>query len=244
MAHPRGAVIELAHSEPSATAFQRRLLEHLQRRVGFDVAFALGPPMGGAPVTDGLDPRVLARALREGGRGFIAELAPVKRAALAGRGAAVDTGVLGAARVHRCSYYRILAAPSGGGPSLCAYLRLRKKVIGTLVLGRGRRSSFREREIHRIEVLLPAVALALASYSFRPRAAGASEMEGLAPREREIAEYLCLGYTNPEIARALGTSPNTVRNQLARIFEKVGASTRAELAAMLARQVPRIPLER
>ncbi len=37
---------------------------------------------------------------------------------------------------------------------------------------------------------------------------------------------------NAEIARALGTSVNTVRNQLRGLFRKLGASTRAEAIAL------------
>jgi DNA-binding CsgD family transcriptional regulator len=48
-------------------------------------------------------------------------------------------------------------------------------------------------------------------------------------RERELCELLALGYQNREIAAALGTSPHTVRNQLARLFDKVDVTTRAEL---------------
>jgi DNA-binding CsgD family transcriptional regulator len=54
----------------------------------------------------------------------------------------------------------------------------------------------------------------------------------LTPREREIVEALGKGCTNKEIARYLGTSPNTVRNQLARLTEKVGARSRAQLALL------------
>jgi len=43
-----------------------------------------------------------------------------------------------------------------------------------------------------------------------------------------------------DIAQALGTSPHTVRNQLARLYRKVGACTRSErvgLASSVARRV-------
>ena len=56
---------------------------------------------------------------------------------------------------------------------------------------------------------------------------------GLTRREREIVEKLRVGLTNREIGRALGISTNTVRNTLARLFEKVGVSTRSELMGAL-----------
>jgi DNA-binding CsgD family transcriptional regulator len=46
-----------------------------------------------------------------------------------------------------------------------------------------------------------------------------------------LVGYLQLGLTNREIALACGTSPNTVRNQLAALFRKAEVSTRTELVA-------------
>jgi DNA-binding CsgD family transcriptional regulator len=57
----------------------------------------------------------------------------------------------------------------------------------------------------------------------------------LTPREADILSYLPLGYTNAQIATALGTSPRTVRNQLGGLFEKLGVATRAEAAALWVR---------
>jgi DNA-binding CsgD family transcriptional regulator len=56
---------------------------------------------------------------------------------------------------------------------------------------------------------------------------------GLTRREREIVEKVRDGLTNREIGRDLGISTNTVRNTLARLFEKVGVSTRSELMGAL-----------
>jgi DNA-binding CsgD family transcriptional regulator len=57
---------------------------------------------------------------------------------------------------------------------------------------------------------------------------------GLTRRESEIVQHLRAGLTNREIGEALGISTNTVRNTLARLFEKVGVSTRSELMGALA----------
>lgn len=56
----------------------------------------------------------------------------------------------------------------------------------------------------------------------------------LTRREREIVQHLRAGLTNREIGRVLGISANTVRNTLARLFEKIGVSTRSELMGVLA----------
>jgi DNA-binding CsgD family transcriptional regulator len=59
----------------------------------------------------------------------------------------------------------------------------------------------------------------------------------LTAREAQIVSALSEGMTNKEIARRLGLSPNTVRNQIANLSTKVGARSRAQLA-LLARQPP------
>ena len=61
---------------------------------------------------------------------------------------------------------------------------------------------------------------------------------GLTRREREIVEKVRVGLTNREIGRDLGISTNTVRNTLARLFEKVGVSTRSELMGALTVEEP------
>jgi pimeloyl-ACP methyl ester carboxylesterase/DNA-binding CsgD family transcriptional regulator len=50
----------------------------------------------------------------------------------------------------------------------------------------------------------------------------------LSPREREILSRLVDGLTNAEIGKALFISEKTVRNQLTRIFEKLGVVNRAQ----------------
>jgi DNA-binding CsgD family transcriptional regulator len=52
---------------------------------------------------------------------------------------------------------------------------------------------------------------------------------GLTRRESDVAAMVLRGLQNAEVASALGVSPNTVRNTLARVFLKADASTRAEL---------------
>jgi DNA-binding CsgD family transcriptional regulator len=60
-----------------------------------------------------------------------------------------------------------------------------------------------------------------------------STLSGLSPREREVAGLFASGMTNKQVARALGTSPSTVRNQVVRIYEKLGISSKAELAGFV-----------
>jgi DNA-binding NarL/FixJ family response regulator len=53
----------------------------------------------------------------------------------------------------------------------------------------------------------------------------------LTPAERQVALAALAGLSNAAIARLRGSSPRTVANQLAKLFRKLGVSSRAELAA-------------
>lgn len=66
------------------------------------------------------------------------------------------------------------------------------------------------------------------------RARPKAPVDDLAPRELEVARLSADGRTNKVIARALGISPFTVRNQLTSIYDKLGITGRTELAALLA----------
>ena len=69
---------------------------------------------------------------------------------------------------------------------------------------------------------------------------GASKVEpapglgSLSRREIQVAELVIQGLTNREIARALSLSPRTVETYLARMFSKLDASCRAEVAGKVA----------
>lgn len=52
----------------------------------------------------------------------------------------------------------------------------------------------------------------------------------LTRREREILELLVAGYGNKEIAQTMGTSADTIKHHLTRMFAKCGVSNRVELA--------------
>ena len=54
---------------------------------------------------------------------------------------------------------------------------------------------------------------------------------GLTTREREVAGYIVVGRSNREIAEALFVSERTVEAHVANILRKLGASSRAAIAA-------------
>ena len=55
----------------------------------------------------------------------------------------------------------------------------------------------------------------------------------LTDAEREVAALIADGRSNAEIARARGTSRNTVSNQIASILRKLGVGSRVEVAARI-----------
>ena len=59
------------------------------------------------------------------------------------------------------------------------------------------------------------------------------ELMRLSPAERAVAAYLREGYSNREIARALGKSEFTVKHQVASCLTKFGVSRRARFVALL-----------
>lgn len=63
----------------------------------------------------------------------------------------------------------------------------------------------------------------------------------LTERERSIVQLLTEGLTNRDISRQLHLSEHTVRNYLFRIFNKVGASSRLELALFATSNMPPLP---
>lgn len=59
-----------------------------------------------------------------------------------------------------------------------------------------------------------------------------SYLDDLSGAEREICAYILAGRSNADIAKLRGTSINTVENQIASLFRKLGIYSRSELAAL------------
>jgi DNA-binding NarL/FixJ family response regulator len=59
---------------------------------------------------------------------------------------------------------------------------------------------------------------------------------GLTPRELEVVSAVVAGYANKEIAQHFKISEDTVKHHLSNIFDKVGVSTRLELALFAVNQ--------
>lgn len=218
-------IVEIAASEDSAPALERAVFARLRRDVGFDIAFFLRAS-GIGPGQRGLEPQRAAR-MRERLGAYGADLAPVFAHAHREHGVAVDREVLGGA-FERTRVYREFVAPHGGHSTALVMLSLGGKRIATIAVGRCDRTAFSARDVRALEQLVPALSLC----ELAVRNAGRVVDHRLTAREADVLDCLERGLTNREIARACGTSPHTVRNQLRAIFAKLGASTRAEAVAI------------
>lgn len=61
-----------------------------------------------------------------------------------------------------------------------------------------------------------------------------SERLSLSPRQMEIARWICLGYTNPEIAARVGRAEETVGMHTRGLFEKLAIHRRVGVPVRLA----------
>jgi len=57
--------------------------------------------------------------------------------------------------------------------------------------------------------------------------------ESLSPRQQDMAAFVCLGYTNRQIAMLLTLSPETVKTHMTKVFQKFEVMSRQELRDML-----------
>ena len=63
---------------------------------------------------------------------------------------------------------------------------------------------------------------------------------GLTPREQDVLTLLAAGKSNKEIAQKLGVSPNTVKTQVASLYQKLQVQRRTQ-AVQKARELAIIP---
>lgn len=232
-------IAEVACATPRSDEFERQVLGLLGQDIGFDVAF-FSDASGASEVSLGLDSNVLELA-RERFASMAPEGAELLRAARHDGGVVVDSELFGQ-RLTRLVYYDAYMRPCRGRTTLIGFLESRGRPLGKLVLGRVQGSSdFSWRERHSLRRLLGTLSISRLSYtplaSAPLRTAPLAPIDTLAfdltPREGEVASYLALGYTNEQIARALGSAPRTVRNQLSEVYRKLGVGSRAEAVARL-----------
>ena len=63
----------------------------------------------------------------------------------------------------------------------------------------------------------------------------ADTLDVLSPKEREVAELICLGYTNKDIAKVMFISEYTVKDHTKKIYQKMDVHSRFELATLVSK---------
>jgi DNA-binding CsgD family transcriptional regulator len=118
--------------------------------------------------------------------------------------------------------------------------------LGAALRREDRRAAARERLLEALELaqrigsgrLDDLVRDELAALGTRPRRAAVSGHDALTASEARVARMAAEGMTNKQIAQALFVTYKTVDSHLYRAYNKLGISSRRELAAALARESP------
>jgi two-component system response regulator NreC len=82
----------------------------------------------------------------------------------------------------------------------------------------------------------PVLGAALARWEEIPRRHDRDSLVSLTRREQEVLELLALGYTNAEVAAALGVALRTVEAHRMHVVQKLGLRSRADLVRFVAEQ--------
>jgi len=202
-------IAEWAVQAPGRLAFRRGVVERLSGALSLEAAaFASVPPACGDETVAvwNTSARKLMTLWSEAGLELRARLRPPVRWLLCGPGE------------------RDWSAT--GRELMCCVLRVGERAMSALSLSRTH--PFSTEELRSLDQLQPVLQLG----DERQVEFGETIGAHLSPRERQIFEYLVRGFRNEDIARALGTSPATVRNQLVRLYRKTGVSTRSELVGL------------
>ena len=219
------------------------VLERLVRVVPYDSAIFIppNPESGESPVFVNKESfRLLYGLTRQHPGRYLPIVEKMRGRALASGGVARDTDCISSRERDRNAFYADVLRPQAIKQQIVAPPVLRGTNFGLIFMCRhGRSSEFADRTLAALSRLMPAIALATAAVRSllvdRQVAdpldpAPSHNIRALPPRETEITRLVTDGLTNREIALVLGTSPHTVRNQLSRIFDRLGIASRLELA--------------
>lgn len=92
----------------------------------------------------------------------------------------------------------------------------------------------------RLSMICPLLHIALSQVFCQAKPVGAPECD-LTAIERELLTWLAAGRSNQQMAELRQRSLSTVRNQLEKLYAKLGVSTRAEAVALALRQTRHLP---
>lgn len=150
--------------------------------------------------------------------------------------------------LERSAFYNELSKPSGLDDMVGGVIeRSSQRLVGIGVFS-GSKKRFDDREKQLIERLIPHIGRAISigerllciplteQGSARPTLEERLRLTyGLTPAEAKVAIHIGQGLVPKEAAVALGTSWNTVRTQLCRVFTKTHTKRQTELARLLQR---------
>jgi len=225
-------LVEEAHAVADPVRFPQRALERLQGAFGFDTAMLMGLSHPRRPLAMlNKEPfRPFLKRYQQEAQRYDADLIRTRKATREGRGAFIDREVYSSSELRELPFFAEITRPQGISSQLIGIIHLRGEPLAKLHLCRhGSGKGFGINELEGLRQVMPLLGIAHVAFS-APLRGGSASMEALGPRERQVAELVARGLRNREIGAMLGTSPNTVRNQLHRLFEKLDVSGRTELA--------------
>ncbi len=214
------ALITLAHQISTPSALRdgalKVLCDDLNAEIGIFVAMETGREMHALHGLAASERAIVHASWRRSSL----DLHEVKARAVL-EGATTDRRVLGMSLEHTMLYRHVMA-PLGGVETLVLIPTARGRPLGMVALGRrGRR--FSDAALAHARGLVPVLSVACLA-----AAAPHDPCPVVTTAEADLLDYLELGLSTGQIAKARGTSFYTVRNQLAALYRKLGVSNRAE----------------
>lgn len=94
---------------------------------------------------------------------------------------------------------------------------------------------------HRLKLITPLLHVALFQATRQETKPGLGGIRNLTAIEQELLMWLVAGRTNEEMAHLRQRSPATIRNQLFKLYLKLGVATRAEAAAVALSSAQDVP---
>lgn len=230
-----GSFAEMIGAERDPSSLWPSMLVRLQEVIGFDagyIAATWATSFEGRAAVAEHDATFLKQNL---GR-YLAEIRPEEVAMYADR-ARVHHDVWSRPRQLELAVFREVLDPSGMRHMIVRASVRQGNVAGFNLERRDVALPYGDRELRLVDLVAPFLHL-VEILTLRAQDDGVLREfvaeHGLTKRESEFVALAARGLQNSEIALLTKVSANTVRNALARIFQKVGVTNRAELAYVAA----------
>ena len=225
-----GEIVDALASSATPAEVGREIVAAIARVVPCDFAGVLAASLGSSwsiiGQKEGLE------ILRQHHWQYFQEMTKEELAQM-GKRFSVDTDIFAAVRRERMSVYDDFVRPNRQSGFVTRYWLTDGQVWGMGMARSG--TSFSSTECARLDALFPHLRAAMRAGSWFASATRDLSVDGkarwsLTPAEERAMLLIVRGLTNREAACVLGVSQNTVRNALARVFQKVGVTSRCELA--------------